>query len=174
MEVWETHRNVLLSSSRIEVVITFSSCLALQEDANKDFIKSNMPNKGILRNHHELGEDPKSSTTSVEEMVAVGLLTPGCRGTAPDQYMNQAFPQLPSGTRTVPALSAGTWGVPKTQLGLCPWVTSSAGLSSSSTVLLTRPRCWADSCLFRCLRWGWMWEKWTFQPGKMMKILFLL
>lgn len=76
VEVWEPHRNVLLS--RVEVVITFSSCLAVQEDANKDFIKSNMPNKGILRNHQEEGEDPRSSTGSAKGMVAIRLLTPGC------------------------------------------------------------------------------------------------
>lgn len=95
VEVWEGHRDVFLSSSRIEVLITFSSCLAVQEDANKDFIKSNMPNKGILRNHREEGEDPKSSTTSAGEVVAIRLLTPGCRGAAQTQCMNQVLPQLP-------------------------------------------------------------------------------
>lgn len=51
MDAWITQRNVLLSSCRTEVVITFSSFLAVQEDAHKDLIKSNRPNKDIMRNH---------------------------------------------------------------------------------------------------------------------------
>lgn len=127
------------------------------------------------------GKLPRSSTTSVEKMVAMRLLIPGCRGTAPEPAARiRLCPGFHQARELFLVCVCWCLGVPETQLGLCLWVTSSACVSLgamrgfSRTALLTAWRFWDGSCLFSCFRQGWMWEKWIFQPGQIMKILFLL
>lgn len=127
--MWETDRNVLLSSCRIEGVITFSSCLAMQDDANKDFIKSNMANKCVLRNHHWEGE---VSQGQHYQHWDGGTQAPHSwlQGSAPSPVRESPLPQPPQ--------NSVCWG-----LGCArnPAGTVPLGhiVGSSGTVLLTTP-----------------------------------
>lgn len=127
------------------------------------------------------GKFRRSSTTSVEKMVAIRLLTPGCRGTAPELA---AWIRLcPSSHRARELfLVCVCWCLGCAQ--------NPAGTVSLGHIIClcqlgrderlqqdSPPHCmevWDGSCLFWCLRRGWMWEKLIFQPGQIMKILFLL
>lgn len=111
------------------------------------------------------GRSPKGSPTSGEEMVALRLLSPGCQGSAPSPVHESGFaPASPEWCLLVP--------------GVCPKPSWDCAPGSHCQLQQDSPphhaRFWADSCLFQCLRWSWMWQKLIFQPGENKKILFLL
>lgn len=83
-----------------------------------------------MRNQHEEGEDPKCSTTSVEETVAIRLLTPGC-------WSEAGF--APASVRHQKLFLCVCWclGCAQNPAGTVPLGHIICCLSSSGTVLLT-------------------------------------
>lgn len=116
-----------------------------------------MPDKCVLRNHHQEGE--VSPGQHYQRWGDGGNQAPRSRLPAP-------APEPSAWVRLCPASPEWWLLVP----GLRPTPSWDCAPGSHCQLQRDRPphhaRFWADSCLFQCIRWGWMWEKLIFQPEK--------